>query len=154
MAEKTEHIRSISVEDWHALATEGSDIPITVCLNGDSMGPLIRKNKDKVTILPLRRAARAGDIVLFADSTGRYVVHRVWKCSEDRVITLGDHCKRPDPPLQCWQVWGLVTQVKRGNRNIPVDNPIARRLGKLWMALLPFRRRYYRINNRWKEHGT
>lgn len=154
MAEITEHIRSISVENWHALFIEGTDIPITVCLNGDSMRPLIRKNQDKITIIPLRRPVRAGDIVLFADSTGRYVVHRVWKQREDWVITLGDHCERPDSPLQCRQVWGLVTQVKRGNRNIPVDNPIARSLGKIWMALLPLRKLYYGIKNRGKEHET
>lgn len=145
--------RSISVERWHALAEEGIDLPMTIPLNGSSMQPLIRKNCDTVTILPLRRPVTSGDIVLFSDHRGRYVVHRVCKRKGDLVITIGDHCRKSDLPISEDQVWGLVTHVHRNRRSIPVNNPIARSLGRIWMALLPLRRVYYTIKEREKLHG-
>lgn len=148
------HSRTISVENWHILATEGIDIPIPVFLSGDSMRPLIRKGLDKVTVVPLRRPVKPGDIVLFADVNGRYVVHRVWKQWGDQVFTIGDHCADPDVPLMKSMVWGLVVKVQRGGWKLPLDNPVARGFGKLWMALLPLRRWYYRMKNRGNAHGT
>lgn len=146
--------RQISVEAWHTLAGEGSTIPIRIGLDGDSMRPLIRRQRDKVTIVPLTRPPRPGDIVLFADSAGRYVVHRIWKTTDTYVVTLGDHCTKPDEPLRYDQIWGLITDVKRGHRTIPLDTPMARAYGKLWMALLPMRKRYYKMKNMRRRRKT
>lgn len=154
MAEITEHIRSMSVKSWHALALEGTDIPISIFLNGDSMGPLIRRNRDRVTLIPLRRPVKTGDIVLFADGDGRYVVHRVRKRRNEKILTIGDHCTAPDEPLQDSMIWGLVVRVQRDGRDIPLDNKIARGVGRLWMALLPLRKIYYGMKNRGNDHDT
>lgn len=148
MNQNNDNIRRISVETWHDLALVGGKIPVKITLAGDSMRPLIRRDKDKVTILPLSRPVKKGDIVLFAYPNGRYVVHRVWKCSEDRVITLGDHCTKPDAPLETQSIWGIVTKVERADRLLPVDTPLARGVGRVWMALLPLRKGYYKIRNR------
>lgn len=145
------------MEQWRHLALDGNDIPIRIHLDGDSMRPLIRRQRDMVTIIPLRRALRRGDIVLFADDAGRYVVHRVWKLGKAQVTTLGDHCMRPDPPLRRDQVWGLVIRVERGGRMLRVDQPMMRLLGRIWMALLPVRIGYTGIRQvcreRRKGHG-
>lgn len=158
MEHQTSNTRSISVEAWHRLALEGSWIPIQIPLDGDSMQPWIRRQRDLVTIVPLQRPVRRGDIVLFADDAGRYVVHRVWKQKDGFVITLGDHCTKPDHPLRPEQIWGLVTKVTRGGWTIPVDNAPARNFGRFWMALLPVRVGYYTIKNlrrkRGRENGT
>lgn len=147
-------IRSISVESWHRLSLDGCSVPIAICLNGDSMRPLIRRNRDAVTIIPLRRPVKRGDIVLFADGDGRYVVHRVWKRGEDTILTMGDHCTKPDRPLYPNQIWGLVTKVQRGSKSIPLDTRGARCLGCIWMGLLPIRILYYNMKNRGEKHGT
>lgn len=144
---QTGRVRSISVEAWHGMALKGSDIPIRIGLQGDSMRPLIRREIDQVTIVPLKRPLRRGDIVLFADVLGRYVVHRVWKIHQDLVLTMGDHCVHPDLPMKKSQVWGLVVSVERNGRRIRLDCASARFLGRLWMNLLPVRRIYYRIRN-------
>lgn len=154
MEKRTETIREISVVQWHHLAQDGVDLPISMSLSGESMRPLIRRDMDTVTILPLRRQVRPGDIVLFADHRGRYVVHRVCKRKGSLVVTIGDHCHKADSPLSEEQVWGLVTTVTRGNRKISVDNAAARSLGRLWMMLLPLRSLYDTIRNRGKKHGT
>lgn len=142
---------TLSVEAWHTL---GEDIPVRIRLQGDSMRPLIRRDRDTVTIRPVHRPLRRGDIVLLADDRGRYVVHRVRKVTKAGVITQGDHCLRPDAPLEYSRVWGLVTRVDRGSRSIPVDNAAARLLGRLWLTLLPLRRIYYKMKNREDPHGT
>lgn len=154
MTRKADHIRSLPVEVWHNLAMEGQDIPISIFLNGDSMSPLIRRNRDKVTLIPLRRPVKTGDIVLFRDAKGRYVVHRVWKQWANRVLTMGDHCMEPDVPMEMDKVWGLVIKVQRGNRELLLDSKAARGIGRLWIALLPLRRWRYRMKNRGNVHET
>lgn len=155
MDPKIDNIRRISVEHWHRLALAGEEIPVKICLDGDSMRPLIRRGADKVTVVPLRRPVRPGDIVLFADPDGRYVVHRVWKCGKNKVVTLGDHCNKPDAPLDADRIWGIVTKLERGNRVLTLDTAPARFLGRIWMTLLPVRMGYYKIRNRrGRNHGS
>ena len=131
---------TLSVVQWRRLTQEGVYIPVRIQLNGSSMQPLIRRERDYVTIHPIHRPLKRGDIVLFADNTGRYVVHRVWKLDEHSVITLGDNCECPDVPLEHSQVWGLVVKLERGSHVIRLDTPGARTCGRLWMSILPLRR--------------
>ena len=57
--------RSLPIDQWHEMGQAGDMIPVTIPLAGDSMRPLIRRNRDKVTIIPLNRELQIGDIVLF-----------------------------------------------------------------------------------------
>ena len=57
--------RSIPMEAWCDLAREGAAPPVTICLEGDSMRPLIRRGRDPVTIVPLKRKNKKGDVVDF-----------------------------------------------------------------------------------------
>ena len=138
-------VRSLPIEQWHALGLEGSMLPVTISLEGDSMRPLIRRGREKVTILPLNRDLKIGDIVLFKGGPTRYVVHRVRKIRENAVQTLGDNCVNPDPWLPKDAIWGLVIKMERGGRTIPLDTPLMRALGRIWMAAHPARRIYFRF---------
>ena len=140
-------VKSLPIEQWHALGLEGSMLPVTICLEGDSMRPLIRRGKDKVTIIPLNRPLMKGDIVLFRGGPERYVVHRVWKMRENMVRTLGDNCLNPDPWMPLDDVWGLVVKMERDGHIFRLDSPVARFFGKLWMALYPLRRIYRRLRS-------
>ncbi len=139
-----EETRSISIAQWRALARSGTVLPMRIPLDGDSMRPLIRRNRDLVSIIPLTRPVKRGDVVLFEYPAGRYVVHRVRRIEKGRVQTLGDHCWNPDPwmPHDC--VLGLVTEVERSGRTIPFHTPLARGLGRVWMVLLPLRRLWWK----------
>lgn len=65
--EKTDPpIRVMSVKQWHQLCSEGAELQVRIPVNGVSMQPLIRKNRDIVTLLPLRRVPERGDIVLLS----------------------------------------------------------------------------------------
>ena len=90
-------MRQLTISEWHSMAREGTAIPVRILIKGDSMFPLIRINRDYVTVLPLDEQPEKGDIVMFADQVKqRYVLHRVWKIEGDRVMTWGDNCSRPD----------------------------------------------------------
>ena len=93
---QTRITRSIGIEEWGQLSKEGIAPPVTVYLEGSSMQPLIRRGIDPVTIAPLQRPLKRGDVVLFTTNSGRFVVHRVWKLKDGAVCPLGDNCWNPD----------------------------------------------------------
>ena len=136
--------RSIPMEQWCALAREGAAPPVTICLEGDSMRPLIRRGKDPVTIVPLRRELMKGDVVLYRLGE-RYVVHRVWQLKEGLVRTFGDNCWNPEPWFPEEQVLGQVVRYGRGGRTHRLDTPAARAWGRMWMAIHPIRLCYKRL---------
>lgn len=132
-------IQSLSIHEWHALGQAGTSIPVTICLEGDSMRPLIRRGMDPVTIVPLMRPLKIGDIVLFQGGANRYVVHRVYKLKAGLVRTLGDNCYNPDPWMPLANVWGLVVRYSRNGRTYLPDTSVSRFWGRVWMALHPVR---------------
>ena len=125
-------IKTISVEDWHALVQSDVDISVDIQLYGNSMYPLIRRLKDQVTV---RKCCRVlpGDIVLFQRSDGKYVIHRVWKMENGQVMTMGDNCRYPDPWMPESEVLGQVTHIRRGKHSICVDTPVWRFVGRIWL---------------------
>ncbi len=136
--------RQVSIAQWHALVQCGTVLPMCIPLEGDSMRPLIRRCRDQVFFVPLTRPLKIGDVVLFETPTGTYVAHRVRRIKDRYVQTLGDHCWNPDPRVPLTDVLGVAVMVERGGRRIPLDSPLARALGRVWMAGLPLRRGYWR----------
>lgn len=112
-------------------------------INGVSMYPLIRRNRDMVTIMPLDGPFRIGDIVMFSDPrvSKRYVLHRVWQMDEDRVLTWGDNCDGPDAWMSRDCVWGRAVLIERGPKQIYPDAKKGLRLAKFWHRMGPLFRR-------------
>lgn len=125
--------RALSIPEWHRLAEEGNAPPVRIMLNGGSMHPLIRWNRDYVTVVPVKGETGIGDIVLFWDADrDRYVVHRVWDIKDGRVMTWGDHCKEPDGWLPLDAVWGKIVLIERGKRRIIPDPKKGVRWARFW----------------------
>ena len=128
--------RTLSVTEWHLLAEEGNAPPVRIQLQGNSMFPLIRVNRDYVTVAAPDGEFAVGDIVLFADEKrDRYVMHRVWEVKEDRILTWGDNCDGPDGWLPLSAVWGKAVLIKRGRRRIVPEPKKGMRRAKLWHRL-------------------
>lgn len=136
--------RLLTIPQWRELAQNGTVLPMRIPLDGDSMCPLIRRGRDRVTFVPLDRPLKRGDVALFEAPPRRYVAHRVYRLEDNRVQTLGDHCRNPDLWMPASAVLGLAIQVERGWLTIPLDCPFMRALGRIWMALLPLRRGYWK----------
>lgn len=143
-----EAVRSVSIQQWAEWVRSGAAPTVTIRLDGDSMRPLIRRNRDAVTIQPLTRPLKRGDVVLFRSSTGQYVIHRVWKLRGQFVQTLGDNCWNPDPWMDAGQVLGIVVSVKRNARAWNLNTRLSRTLGRIWMALRPLRNLWRTGKNR------
>ncbi len=125
--------QTLTVSEWHAMAQSGSTVPMRILIHGNSMYPLVRYERDMVTIMPLEEKPGVGDIVLFFDQPrDRYVLHRVWQAEEDRVLTWGDNCPGPDGWMPWDRVLGKVVLIERGKRNIKPDRAKGLRLARFW----------------------
>ena len=133
---------SLSVSEWHNLSLEGTMLPVRTLIKGYSMEPLIRYNRDYVTVIPLSESLAEGDIVLFSDPyQKRYVLHRVWTLENERVLTWGDNCDRPDAWMTVNDIWGKVILIERGKHKITPDA----RKGLLFARFWHIAGRAYRI---------
>lgn len=132
-------IMHISVTQWHELTLGGENIPVTLMLDGESMRPLIRKQKDNITVIPVYRKLKKGDIVLFVRRDGAYVVHRVNKIKDETVITIGDNCVVFDAEIPVSDVWGIVVKEERNGKTISLDSALSRAFGIARMLTRPLR---------------
>ena len=106
----------------------GSDAVIECRLRGGSMEPAIPRGA--TLRIQLGRAApyRVGEVVAFVQDSG-ICVHRVArlgrsKRTRDFVVTQGDACYYPDPPIGTRQVLGPVTEFRSHRDWMPVDNAV------------------------------
>lgn len=139
MNDKLLKTKMISVEVWHDLIQSGLEIPVVIPLHGSSMYPLIRYMRDYVTVRKCCRRILPGDIVLFQRPDSQYVIHRVWKTADGKVLTMGDNCTHPDFWMPESEVLGLVTHICRGNRIFCVDTPLWRYCGCIWLNTVKIR---------------
>lgn len=122
-------------------------------IKGSSMEPAIpRQTRVRARIID-KGVVAPGDIAFYLAESG-YVIHRVLHVdAADYVLTFGDNCWAPDPPVLSSDLLGVVTAVKSGDEWIP-PGPLAihsfakravRRVGLLLMsAALPSRTRFAR----------
>ena len=111
--------KTLSIPEWHRFALEGTKLPVKIPLMGYSMFPLVRYNRDIVTIIPLEQCPQVGDIVLFKNNKrDLYVVHRVWEIKDNIVLTWGDNCDAPDGWMPIEEILGKVVLIERGKKKI------------------------------------
>ena len=150
----TKVTRSVSVEQWCELARTGEVMPIKIQLDGISMQPLVRRRRDYVTVVPLRREPQISDIVLFTDSKNRYCVHRINKIDGGKVRTLGDNCFDYDGWTDIKDIRGLVISLERNGKKYNLDSPAFRFYGKARMAILHLRRiRHFFAKHFWSAYN-
>lgn len=104
-------------EATHSAATGDSPL-FALSLSGNSMFPILLPT-DKVLV---KKCAldelRPGDIIVWSD-TEKFVAHRVLSVSAAAtspfIVTKGDFCAEPDPPIEADRLVGKVIAVLRGN---------------------------------------
>ncbi len=106
---------------------------VEIDAEGGSMFPLIRDG-DRVTVQPLKREPRIGDVVL-AVIAGRWVLHRVIAVRGAEWVTRGDYRLRPDPPIRRAQIVGLAVRTQRRGRTIGLDWPQG--AARAWARVAP-----------------
>lgn len=123
----------VMMESFAALLDEGREVRFTP--KGVSMRPFIEGGRDSV-VLRKNSAVTVGDIVLAKLENGSYVLHRVIKKSSERLTLMGDgNLQGTELALAC-NVLGTVTGIVKPNGKC-----IKPKKGRLWLKMLPFRKR-------------
>ncbi len=124
--------RILTIPEWHQLAMEGNTIPMRIPIHGNSMFPLIRMDRDYVTIMPLKDMPESGDIVLYDDpQRACYVLHRVWMIRDKNILTWGDNSYNTDGWRPLEDIWGIAVLIERGRIRIK-PNP---KRGLIWAKI-------------------
>ena len=123
----------VMMESIDALLAEGREVRFTP--KGESMRPFIEGGRDSV-ILIKNNAVEVGDIVLAKLKDGRFVLHRVISKSGDCLTLMGDgNLLGTESALAC-DVMGTVVGIVK-----PDGRRVRPRKGRLWLKLMPFRKR-------------
>lgn len=123
----------LNLDQWRELGKSGLAIPIRMPLHGTSMKPLIKPEKDVVTIVPLIREPMVGDIVVFYRGDKRNIAHRVYRVFPNGIQTWGDNCLGPDAPIKREKIYGLIISVEKHGKTFWLDTDKQRANGIRWM---------------------
>ena len=120
---------------------------LTYRIVGVSMNPLLRQDRDLVTILRTDLAPKGTngrfhnhEVVLYKrHSDGAYVLHRIVEVREKDYVILGDNCVKREYGITDEDILGVMTSFVRGGKTIQVTDPLYKAYVELWCALEPFR---------------
>lgn len=88
---------------------------VTIPFAGVSMAPILHNREDRVTIAPLSRPPKRGDVILFRYQ-GRHILHRLKDIQDDSLTMQGDNCITQEN-ITRKDVVGILTTVHRKNGN-------------------------------------
>ena len=110
---------------------------------GDSMYPLI-KPRDLLVIKKVTAPLKKNDIPLYKRDSGQYVLHRIVKIKNGEYYICGDNRAFVERGITDRHIIGVLTDIVREGRTIPVNSPEF----KSYVKLLPLRRSIIRIKNK------
>ena len=106
---------------------------------GVSMLPMLRQGIDSVELSPLPPKLKKYDLPVYQYPSGKVVMHRVVKVTDDYYICLGDNTYQYET-IRPEQMIAVVSAFKRGERRILVTHPAYRLYSRFWVACHPLRR--------------
>ena len=120
---------------------------LTYRIVGVSMNPLLRQDRDLITVLRSDLAEKDEngrfhnhDVVLYKrHSDGAYVLHRIVEVREKDYVILGDNCVKREYGITDEDILGVMTSFVRDGKTVQVTDPLYKAYVELWCALEPFR---------------
>lgn len=91
-------------------------------VQGDSMMPMLRQNKDAVKIIPAVSVLKKLDLPLYKRPTGQYVLHRIIAVKDGYYITCGDNRFFKEKIPFDWVV-GVMESFLRDGQEIQATDP-------------------------------
>ena len=123
----------VMMESVADLLAEGREVRFTP--KGVSMRPFIEGGRDSV-ILRKNDVVEVGDIVLAKLKDGRFVMHRIIAKSGDNLTLMGDgNLQGTESAMVCSVLGTAVGIVKPNGKRVRTKK------GRLWLKMLPFRKR-------------
>lgn len=117
-------------------------LPAATYTRGVSMRPLLYQGKTHVILEPLSRELHPGELPIYLRPDGVYVIHRLIRIEENCYYTRGDNCMHGEKIPKDWVI-GVVTEIYRKGKNIPVTSRGYRIYVAVWNAIFPLRWVYY-----------
>lgn len=106
---------------------------------GLSMEPMLRVNRDAVSLVAPRFPLRKYDVALYQRDNGVYVLHRVVKVNKDGYAFCGDLQWRCEKGVQENQIVGVMEGFFRDDTYISASDPCYRRYAFWRVFCRPFR---------------
>lgn len=129
---------SITFEDL--LARDGSVVYKT---RGVSMEPMIRQDRDLVTLRRPTSRLKKYDVILYRRGE-KYVLHRIVGVCDDHYLVRGDNTFVLETVTD-GDILGVLTGFKRKGRAISTENRAYRLYARLWHAVYPLRLACFRL---------
>jgi len=95
------------------------------------MLPMLRPDRDVVTLSPLPQRLKKYDLPLYCRTDGQFVLHRVVKVG-DTYTCIGDHQFQKETGLRHEQMIGLVTEFVREGKTVKVTHWRYRLYCRVW----------------------
>ena len=142
MAEKSEDVTHVSMRE---LLNETGVLIYRI--SGTSMLPMLRQNKDLVTVRKYDgQGLKKYDIAMYERTYDHhFVLHRVVEVHQGYYTFLGDNCFRREHYIQEKSIVAVLESFERNNRVIPADSMIFKMYGRIHYYLFPIRRIWYGI---------
>ena len=140
MREKNKVIRPEEVESrLLPLLDAGALVPLRV--TGHSMSPFLRHGRDTVYLRsPAVHPPKAGDVLFFRRADGRWILHRFCRLDESGGLVMNGDAQTWFETIAPEQVFGVVEQVGRGDRQPVPARRWDRELARIaWEGLRPVR---------------
>ena len=104
---------------------------------GSSMLPMLRAYGDSVTLISPPARLKKGTVALFVskkeDGSNKYILHRLVKIKDDKLIFCGDHRSECDPPVGREAVIGVVSAYRSRGKDRSLKS-LFYRLYSFWMV--------------------
>lgn len=124
--------------------------PLTMFTVGSSMQPLLYARSTLVVIRRVNGKLRRGDLPLYKDREGKYILHRIIRSDEKYYYTRGDNRYGLETVPHKWVI-GVVSEIHRKEKVISVDSVGYKLYVKIWLWSYPIRYFINRVISRLKR---
>lgn len=138
----------VLMEEYRRLLEEENIDSLPLVVSGSSMTPFLIGGRDTVFLSRLRRPVRRGDILLYRRGSGAYVLHRVYRVTEQGLTMVGDAQRELEPGIRREQVIAIVTRVERKGKVLAPGNFWWEFFEQVWIRILPLRGLIHRAFSR------
>ena len=106
---------------------------------GASMRPMLKQNRDLVTVRPTAGRLKKYDIPLYRRRGGGYVLHSIIKVTENGYIIRGDNTFVKERNVTDGDIIGVLTQFRRKGKDHSVESAGFRLYSRIWNFIYPLR---------------
>lgn len=95
---------------------------ITVMTSGRSMYPMLRQHRDLAVIKRVDRDLKKGDVVLYPERNGKFIMHRIVRIQKNRYIIRGDNNYFTEKDVSPDSIIGLLEEFFRDGKYISCES--------------------------------